>query len=111
MHTNDSATRERERLLEAIWQAQANQILAILETTPTDQIKAATLNVARQFLTDNGVSKDTLADKAKAAEHVAALIASVQDEAVAEDREAEPEANQESSQKHDFPVPSWPDMR
>jgi hypothetical protein len=51
---------DREALLRRIWEAQAEALAKILETTPPEKLQAATLNVARQFLADNGVRKDAL---------------------------------------------------
>lgn len=57
---SDNATPQNEHaraaILRAIWEAQAAALLAALKGDPT----AATLNVARQFLMDNGINADAL---------------------------------------------------
>ncbi|SMF40250.1 hypothetical protein SAMN06265365_113141 [Tistlia consotensis] len=50
----------KREVLERIWLAQAEKLAALLETTPADQLQAALLNVARQFLSDNGINRASL---------------------------------------------------
>lgn len=53
-------TTERKELLERIWMAEAQAFVKLLEDTPADQLSAAVLAQARNFLGDNGVRLDTL---------------------------------------------------
>src|SRR5262245_51935964 len=55
-----STEKERQEVLHRIWLAQAKALLAALENP--EKAQAATLNVARQFLTDNGITNDSLKD-------------------------------------------------
>lgn len=50
----------RKEVLERIWIAQAKALADLLEGSTAKDIPAATLNVARQFLADNGITKDSL---------------------------------------------------
>ena len=56
----DKAGKERRDLLERIWLAEARALVTILENTPAKDLRAATLNIARQFLGDQNVRLDTL---------------------------------------------------
>lgn len=47
-------------MLHRIWLAQAKKLAERLEETPSGDLEASLLNVARQFLSDNGINADTL---------------------------------------------------
>lgn len=51
---------EREKLLEGIWSATAKAILTSLENPDEAEHRAAMINVARQFLSDNHVDNSSL---------------------------------------------------
>lgn len=55
-----STEKERDAVLHRIWLAQAKALAQTLENTPAAELQAATLNVARQFLSDNGINSDSL---------------------------------------------------
>ena len=58
--TDNKSEAERTELLERICLAEAKALVTILEETPAQELNAATLNSARQFLRDQGVRLDTL---------------------------------------------------
>jgi hypothetical protein len=55
-----STERERQELLHRLWLAQTRALVEKIETTPATDLEAATLNVARQVLSDNGITTDTI---------------------------------------------------
>jgi hypothetical protein len=55
-----STEAERRELLHRLWLAQTRALVEKIETTPATELEASTLNVARQVLSDNGVSTDTI---------------------------------------------------
>lgn len=56
-----STEQERQELLHRLWLAQTRALVEKIESTPATELEAATLNVARQVLSDNGISTDTIA--------------------------------------------------
>lgn len=56
-----STETERQELLHRLWLAQTRALVEKIESTPATELEAATLNVARQVLSDNGISSDTIA--------------------------------------------------
>jgi hypothetical protein len=56
-----STEQERQELLHRLWLAQTRALVQKIESTPATELEAATLNVARQVLSDNGISTDTIA--------------------------------------------------
>jgi hypothetical protein len=58
-----STEKERQEVLHRIWLAQAKALAETLENTPPQELQAATLNVARQFLSDNRITSDSLKDQ------------------------------------------------
>ncbi|QEX18046.1 hypothetical protein FRZ44_33500 [Hypericibacter terrae] len=77
----------REALLERIWRATAEAIAQSLESPEKEDHKAAMINVARQFLTDNKVTNESL-DRIGESKHVA--LAKVLNQLPEADSEAEP---------------------
>jgi hypothetical protein len=55
-----STDRERQDALHRLWLAQIKKLTEKVENTPAAELEAATLTAARQFLSDNGVTTDSL---------------------------------------------------
>jgi hypothetical protein len=91
-----STEKERQSVLHRIWLAQAKALAQTLENTPAAELQAATLNVARQFLSDNGITSDSLKDTGREAN--AALEAQLR----TMDVDAQDELN--------LPAADWPDV-
>jgi hypothetical protein len=58
--TISSTERERQDALHRLWLAQIKKLTEKVENTPAADLEAATLTAARQFLSDNGVTTDSL---------------------------------------------------
>lgn len=88
-----STQQERSEVLHRIWLAQAKKLAERLEATPAGDLEASLMNVARQFLSDNGINADTLkhADPgACPAREAAALLADLDLPAIMGDGWQEP---------------------
>jgi len=72
-----STQQERAEVLHRIWLAQAKKLADRLEGTPSSDLEASLLNVARQFLSDNGINADTLKHADPAASPVRSLAAEI----------------------------------
>lgn len=64
---------EREDILHRIWMAQARTVLSILESTPYEEINAATLTAANKFLKDNGMTLGRFEEEARQAKETRRL--------------------------------------
>ncbi|WP_119302922.1 hypothetical protein [Dongia deserti] len=91
---------ERREVLHRIWLAQAKALAQTLENTPADELQAATLNVARQFLSDNGITTDSLKLQTGEVPHWSDVLAGLPS---ADELD---ELNQDSPA---LPAPEWPD--
>lgn len=85
--TVGTGRRERERQLERLWLLTAKALADGLEDPEKETAKAATLNVARQFLSDNKVTNESL-DRIGEGKHEA--LAKVLDQLPNAEGDAEP---------------------